>query len=112
MKLINIHFTLDFEREIIKIIPPQGPIGSGSFGTGSYVNRLVIEVLGDDIPNIACINKNSLPGEIGKILNFIIMSKVPDETNVVIISDKKPGETSPGILTTENISDELKNRSR
>ena len=101
-------FTLDFEREIIKIIPPQGPIGSGSFGTGSYVNRLVIEVLGDDIPNISCINKNSLPGEIGKILNFIIISKVPDETNIVIIGEKNNGQTSGGIILPENINNNLK----
>ena len=101
-------FTSDFEREIIKIIPPQGPIGSGSFGTGSYANRLVIEVLGDDIPNISCINKNSLPGEIGKILNFIIMSKVPDETNVIIIGEKNNGQTSGGIVLPENINNNLK----
>jgi hypothetical protein len=63
-------FNLDFEREIIKIIPPQGPIGSGSSGTGSYENRLVLEVLGDDVPNISCINNNSLPGQIGKILTL------------------------------------------
>jgi hypothetical protein len=101
-------FTSDFEREIIKIIPPQGPIGSGSFGTGSYANRLVIEVLGDDIPNISCINKNSLPGEIGKILNFIIMSKVPDETNIIIIGEKNNGQTSGGIVLSENINNNLK----
>jgi len=101
-------FTSDFEKEIIKIIPPQGPIGSGSFGTGSYANRLVIEVLGDDIPNISCINKNSLPGEIGKILNFIIMSKIPDETNIIIIGEKNNGQTSGGIVLPENINNNLK----
>lgn len=101
-------FTSDFEREIIKIIPPQGPIGSGSFGTGSYANRLVIEVLGDDIPNISCSNKNNLPGEIGKILNFIIMSKVPDETNVIIQGEKNSGQTSGGIIIPGNINKLLK----
>jgi hypothetical protein len=101
-------FASDFEKEIIKIIPPQGPIGSGSFGTGSYANRLVIEVLGDDIPNISCINKNSLPGEIGKILNFIIMSKIPDETNIIIIGEKNNGQTSGGIVLPENINNNLK----
>jgi hypothetical protein len=102
-------FTSEFEREIIKIIPPQGPIGSGSFGTGSYENRLVIEVLGDNIPNAACINKNSLPGEIGKILNFIILSKVPDETNIILIGEKNSGTTSAGMVIPENINTKLKN---
>jgi len=101
-------FSNEFEREVINIISPQGPIGTGSFGTGSYDNRLVIEVLGEDIPNIACINKNSLPGQIGKILNFIILTKVADETNVVINHEKNPGETSSGILYTEDINPELK----
>ena len=102
-------FTSEFEREIIRIIPPQGPIGSGSFGTGSYENRLVIEVLGDNISNAACINKNSLPGEIGKILNFIIMSKVPDETNIILIGEKNIGTTSAGMVIPENINTKLKN---
>lgn len=101
-------FTSDFEREIIKIIPPQGPVGSGFFGTDSYANRLVIEVLGDDIPSIACSNKNNLPGEIGKILNFIIMSKIPDETNVIIQGEKNSGQTSGGIIIPGNINKLLK----
>jgi hypothetical protein len=102
-------FSNTFEREIINIIPPQGPIGSGSFGTGSYENRLVFEVFGEDIPNIACINKNQLPGQVGKILNFILLSKIPDETNIIINHEKNPGLTSAGILFTEDIIPELKN---
>jgi len=101
-------FNLDFEREIIKIIPPQGPIGSGSSGTGSYENRLVLEVLGDNIPNISCINNNSLPGQIGKILNFIIMGKEPDETNIIINGEKNIGQTSGGIILPGNIDKILK----
>jgi hypothetical protein len=101
-------YEIDFEREIVNIIPPQGPIGSGSFGTGSYENRLVIEVLGNNISNTSCINKNELPGQIGKILNFIILSKIPDETNIVINHEKRPGETSNGILFTDDITPELK----
>ena len=101
-------YDSEFEREIINIISPQGTIGSGSFGTGSYENRLVFEILGGDIPNTACVNKNQLPGQIGKILNFIILSKVPDETNIVINHEKNPGATSAGILYTEDINPELK----
>jgi hypothetical protein len=103
-------FSNTFEREIINIIPPQGPVGSGSFGTGSYENRLIIEVLGDSIPNISCTNKNNLPGidPVGKILNFILLSKIADETNIIINHEKNPGETSSGILFTEDINSELK----
>jgi hypothetical protein len=102
-------FSNNFEREIINIIPPQGPVGSGSFGTGSYENRLVFEVFGENIPNTACINKNQLPGKVGKILNFILLSKISDETNIVINHEKNPGLTSTGILYTEDINLNLKN---
>jgi hypothetical protein len=101
-------FSSDFEREIINIFPPQGtPIGSGSNGTGSYANRLVFEVGGTDIPNQACSNIPS-GSEIGKIQNFIFLSKIPDETNVVLIANKKPGQTSTGILIPDNINTKLK----
>jgi hypothetical protein len=101
-------FSSDFEREIVNIFPPQGtPIGSGSNGTGSYANRLVFEVMGTDIPNQACSNSPS-GSTIGKIQNFIFLSKIPDETNVVLIANKKPGQTSTGILIPDNIDTKLK----
>jgi hypothetical protein len=103
-------FSSDFEREIINIFPPQGtPIGSGSNGTGSYNNRLVFEVMGTDIPNQACFNTPS-GSTIGKVQNFIFLSKIPDETNVVLIANKKPGQTSTGILIPDNIDKNLKNQ--
>jgi hypothetical protein len=102
-------FSPEFEREIINIFPPQGtPIGSGSNGTGSYANRLVFEVSGQDIPNQACANIPS-GSDIGKIQNFIFLSKVSDETNIVLVADKKPGQTSTGILIPNNITADLKN---
>jgi hypothetical protein len=101
-------FASDFEREIINIFPPQGtPIGSGSNGTGSYANRLVFEVSGNDIPNQACVNRPS-GSNIGKLQNFIFLSKIPDETNVVLIAEKRPGQTSTGILIPNNIDENLK----
>lgn len=104
-------FSPEFEREIINIYSPQGtPIGTGSNGTGSYENRLVFEVLGSDIPNQACSNIPSSPDVIGKIQNFIFLSKIPDENNVVLIANKKPGQTSGGILIPDNVSTELKNQ--
>jgi hypothetical protein len=102
-------FSSDFEREIINIFPPQGtPIGSGSNGTGSYDNRLVFEVMGTDIPNQACVNNPSGSNVIGKIQNFIFLSKISDETNVVLVANKKPGQTSTGILIPDNIDKKLK----
>jgi hypothetical protein len=105
-------FPIDpqFEREIINIYPPLiDDIGSGSNGTGSYENRLVFEVSGDNIPNQACINSNEITGsDIGKIKNFIFLSKIPDETNIVLISNKKQGVSSDGIILAETINDNLK----
>jgi hypothetical protein len=96
----------EFEREIISVIKPQGtPI------SGTYTNRLVFEVLDHDnkgIPYSACVNTNNLPGEIGKILNIIILSKIPDETNVVVSHEKNDGITSAGVLFPSNISESLK----
>jgi hypothetical protein len=105
-----------FEREIINIYPPTQLPGSGSNGTGSYAGRLVFEVnaidsttitLPPDIPPQACKN-NPTGSDIGRVLNFIMLTKVPDETNVILISDKKPGQTSPGILLPEFLDEKTK----
>ena len=103
-------FSSNFERELIAIYPPQSsPIGSGSDGTGSYANRLVFEVSGDSIPNQSCYNFQT--GSIGKIPNIIHLSKIPDETNIIINHEKNPGNTSNGIIYTEDINLSLKNQS-
>jgi hypothetical protein len=122
-------FSNIFEREIINIYPPTQLPGLGSNGTGSYAGRLVFEVNAinstissnssedirstqtqpspPDIPSQACIN-NPSGSTIGKILNFIMLTKVPDETNVVLIADKRPGQTSPGILLPEFLDEKTK----
>jgi len=104
-------FSPTFEREITSIYPPTQIIGTGSNGTGSYEGRLVFEVSNDltnfDIPNQS--SKNNPSGStIGQILNFIILSKLSDETNIVINHEKNPGQTSSGILLPENIDEVLK----
>jgi hypothetical protein len=63
--------------------------------------------MGTDIPNQACVNSPS-GSTIGKIQNFIFLSKIPDETNIVLIANKKPGQTSTGILIPDNINTKLK----
>jgi hypothetical protein len=109
-------FSPIFEREIINIYPPGRFPGSGSNGSGSYNDRLVFEVselnnslisLPPDIPSQACKN-NPTGSVIGRVLNFIMLTKVPDETNVVLIADKKPGQTSPGILLPEFLDEKTK----
>ena len=100
-------FSSLFERELIAIYPPQTlPIGSGSNGTGSYANRLVFEMSGEDIPNQACYNFST--GSASKIVNLIHLSKIKDETNVIINHEKNIGLTSTGILYTEDINPQLK----
>lgn len=107
----------DFEREIINIFPPlNGNIGTGSNGTGSYQNRLVFEVVSKPqndpgIPNDSCINYESLNTStplVGQIQNFIFISKIPDETNIVLNTTKKIGISSDGIILAESINDDLK----
>ena len=108
-------YSTTFEREIINIYPPIQPIliGTGSNGTGSYAGRLVFEVNelpNPDLTNIqaqSCYN-NPSGSNVGHILNFIFLSKIPDETNIIINHDKRPGQTSAGIVLPANISDEIK----
>jgi hypothetical protein len=105
-------FSSTFEREITNIIPPTQIIGTGSNGTGSYDGRLVFEVSEGPTKNIenqSCINKPS-GSTIGHILDFIILSKIQDETNVIINHEKNPGQTSAGMLIPENIDKNLKNQ--
>jgi hypothetical protein len=92
-------------------MPKQNP-GTGTNGTGSYDGRLVFEVSTDhlttNIPNQACVNKPQ-GNTIGRILDFILLSKIPDETNIIISHEKNNGITSAGILYTEDINLNLKN---
>jgi hypothetical protein len=126
---VKFPFSPVFEREIINIYPPTQFPGTGSNGIGSYNGRLVFEVselnstissnfssiarstrpqlFPPDIPAQACTN-NPTGSIIGKILNFIMLTKIPDETNVVLIADKKPGQTSPGILLPEFLDEKTK----
>ena len=101
-------YSPSFEREIIKIIEPQSnDIGSGSNGVGGYQNRLVFELNSSNISSQNCNNAPS-GSDIGQILNFIILTKTPDETNVIINHEKRPGSSSAGILLPTNISPEIK----
>jgi hypothetical protein len=109
-------FSPIFEREIIDIYPPTQLPGTGVNGTGSYAGRLVFEVselndpitnLPPDIPSQVCVN-NPTGSTIGHILNFIMLSKISDETNIVLFTEKNQGQTSPGILLPEYLNKEMK----
>ena len=109
-------FSSPFEREITNIYLPNQTIGTGSNGTGSYEGRLVFEVseysspnndLPPDILNQSCVN-NPSGSTIGRIMNFIMLSKIEDETNIVLLTNKNAGQTSPGILLPEYLSKAVK----
>jgi len=109
-------FTSPFEREITNIYLPNQTIGTGSNGTGSYDGRLVFEVsehtspnnnLPPDILNQSCVN-NPTGSAIGHVINFIMLSKIEDETNIVLLTSKNQGQTSPGILLPEYLTKETK----
>lgn len=108
-------YATTFEREIINIYPPSQIPGTGANGIGSYEGRLVFEVndtISDPfgLPQQIC---NNTPSDtvIGQVLDFIFLTKIPDETNVIINSEKKEGQTSPGIIFPTNIIKSLKEES-
>lgn len=95
-------FPIPFEREIIKIIYPSNPPHPTLI---DKTNRLFI-LVNDNIPDQSCVdNYNEIKTD---IQNFIILSKISDETNVILNTSKKEGETSPGILIPENLDPKFK----
>lgn len=97
-------FPQNFEREVITIIPPSNP-PTLSFIDGT--NRLFI-LVDDNIPNQSCVdNFNEIPSN---IQNFIFLSKIPDETNIILNTPKKNGKTSPGLILPGNISKSIKDK--
>ena len=83
--------------EFQEIIPPISyPIDSGS-----YTNRLIFKI-NNPIKNQSCWDY------LNQIQNFIFLSKVEDETNVILLTDKQPGQTSAGILLPEYLNPKTK----
>lgn len=97
-------FPTNFENEIKKIYYPQNVPNSSS-----YDNRLVIEFK-DEIPNQSCLEYFVSGSTSKRIQNFIFLSKIEDETNIVITKNKKQGTTSPGVATPDNITRSLKDK--
>ena len=83
------------KREILDIIEPQNlPISS------SYNSRLVFKFI-QPIPNQSCLDYDK------QIQNVIFLSKIPDETNVVILHEKKTGQTSAGIAKNVDLRTDI-----
>jgi len=97
-------FPIEYEREVIDIIEPINPPISSSIDS---TNRLFI-VLSDEISSYSC-NDNTAQYP-KQVQNFIFLSKIPDETNIVINASKKTGKTSPGIIIPSNSSKTIKDR--
>ena len=64
-----------------------------------------------DIPARACEDYTSSDPEAARqIKRFIILKKVPDETNIVLDFAKQPGRTSSGIVLPADIPKPLQER--
>jgi hypothetical protein len=73
--------------------------------------RLTIE-FNRDIPARACSDFGSVPSpeDATEIKRFVILKKVPDETNIVLDFAKQPGQTSTGIVLPADIPKTLQER--
>ena len=92
-----------FEKQILDIITPVSYPSSGS-----YENRLVFKVGDQFITDSEIQPQSCLNGSATHIQNFIFLSKVEDETNVILFTDKQPGQTSAGILLPEYLDPKTK----
>ena len=73
--------------------------------------RLTIE-FNRDVPARACndFGQVSSPEDATEITHFVILKKVPDETNIVLDFAKQPGQTSTGIVLPADIPKTLQER--
>ena len=84
-------FPIAFERQVKRVnVIPRDEV--------TNTRRLTIE-LDKDIPARACEDfSSSNPDAARQIKRFVILKKVPDETNIVLNFKKQPGQTSTGII--------------
>ena len=92
-----------FEKQILNIIPPSSYPQSGS-----YENRLVFKVGDPSIPDSEILPQSCLNNSNTRIQNFIFLTKIPDETNIILLANKNPNQTSTGILIPININSKFK----
>jgi len=98
-------FPINLENEVKTVhYPLSAPV------SGTYDNRLVIE-LKNPIVNQSCLDYPENRNLSKKIQNFIFLSKILDETNIIINKNKKEGQTSSGTILSKNISKSTKDKS-
>ena len=97
-------FPKEFERQVKRVnLIPRDEV--------TDTRRLTIE-FNRDIPARACSDFGSVssPEDATEIKHFVILKKVPDETNIVLDFAKQPGQTSSGIVLPADISKTLKEK--
>ena len=89
-------FSRVFEREVKRVfIPTQAQI--------LYNTQSMIIEFDEQVDPRSCSDYNgSNQDTCRNISKFIIMSKVPDETNIVLDYQKQPGATSDGIILPDD----------
>ena len=78
--------------------------------SGGYFESSILNVYTDILGKINLTVSSELPSNLtklafanGDITKFIILSKVDDETNLILTFDKKPGNTSLGFIIPNNL---------
>jgi len=96
-------FPIEFERQVKRVnVIPRDEV--------TNTRRLTIE-FDQDIPARACEDYNSSsPEDAREVKRFIILRKIPDETNIVLNFDKQEGRTSSGIILPADLPQTLKDR--
>ena len=97
-------FPKEFERQVKRVnVIPRDEV--------TDTNRLAIE-FDKDIPARACEDfpGATLPEDARQIKRFVILKKVPDETNIVLDFAKQKGRTSSGIVLPADIPKSLQER--
>jgi hypothetical protein len=97
-------FPKEFERQVKKV-------NTVFRDEVTNTRRLTIE-FNRDIPARACndFGQVSSPEDATEITHFVILKKVPDETNIVLDFAKQPGQTSTGIVLPADIPKALQER--
>ena len=97
-------FPKEFERQVKRVdVIPRDEV--------TNTNRLAIS-FDQDIPARACEDfpGSTLPEDARQIKRFIILKKVPDETNIVLDFAKQEGRTSSGIVLPADIPKSLQDK--
>lgn len=87
-------FSVLEEYEIVDIHTPTSLTDSMSFSLSRNI----------DLGTIQAFSANNLTGSIQK---YIISRRIPDETNIVIDYQKRPGQTSAGVVKNTNLESDV-----